>query len=135
MGASGGHIPVSGPIACGVTRRNVSASISIEERAGVWIVTVAGELDYADCAAFRIRIDHVLMEMPAACIVDLSGVDYLDSSALGILLSLYRAYEGGPGKLVLVASETVDGILGITRLDKIFVTAADIEEALTIVGD
>jgi anti-sigma B factor antagonist len=108
----------------------VSATISTEERPGVRILTARGELDYADCAAFRAQVELVLLEMPPACIVDMSEVDYLDSSALGVLLSLYRAYEGDAGRLVLIASETVDGILRITRLDRIFVTATDVDSAL-----
>ncbi len=109
------------------------ASISTDERPGAWVLTARGELDYADCANFRSHVDRVLRAMPAACIVDLSGIDYLDSSGLGLLLSLYREYGSAGGKLVLVASETVDGILDITRLDNLFDTADDVESALASV--
>jgi anti-sigma B factor antagonist len=108
----------------------VPATISTDERPGAWVLTARGELDYADCAAFRSHVDRVLQAMPSACIVDLSEIDYLDSSGLGLLLSLYREYGNAGGKLVLVASETVDGILDITRLDNLFATADDVESAL-----
>jgi anti-sigma B factor antagonist len=108
----------------------VPATISSDERPGAWVLTARGELDYADCAAFRSHVDRILRAMPPACIVDLSEIDYLDSSGLGLLLSLYREYGTAGGKLVLIASETVDGILDITRLDTLFATAEDVESAL-----
>jgi anti-sigma B factor antagonist len=110
------------------------AAMSIDERPGVWVLTARGELDYADCAAFRSQVERIVSAMPAACIVDLSGIDYLDSSGLGLLLSLYREYGGAGGKLVLVASDTVDGILEITRLDNVFTTTDTVDDALVSVG-
>lgn len=106
------------------------ASIFIEERPDAWVLTAQGELDYSECAGFRLQIDRILRAMPPACIVDLSQIDYLDSSGLGLLLSLSREYTSAGGHLVLITNETVDGILEITRLDGIFSTAADIESAL-----
>lgn len=109
------------------------ASISIDERPDAWVLTARGELDYADCAQFRSHVEHIVSAMPVACILDLSGVDYLDSSGLGLLLSLYREYGGSGGKLLLVSSETVNGILDITRLGGYFTTAGDVESALALV--
>ena len=104
--------------------------ITIEERPTVWIVTARGELDYSDCDTFRSAVDRVIRAKPSACIVDLSAVDYLDSSCLGLLLSLHRDYELAGGSLTLVASEIVDGVLAITRLAGIFTSAPDIESAI-----
>jgi anti-sigma B factor antagonist len=112
----------------------VSSTIWIDERPDVWVLSARGELDYADCGALRSNIERVVRAMPRACIVDLSGVDYLDSAGLGLLLSLYREYGTVGGELVLVTSEVVDGILSITRLDSVFTTADDIESALAQVA-
>jgi anti-anti-sigma factor len=110
------------------------ARIEIHERPGVWVLEASGELDYADGEAFRRQIDRVVTEMPSACIVDLSGIEYLDSSGLGLLLRLYREYTGSGGRLVLVASAVVDGILEITRLDELFATADDLGAALASIS-
>lgn len=112
----------------------MSAELSIDERPDVWVLTARGELDYAECGTFRKQIEHIVSEMPTACIVDMSGIDYLDSSGLGLLLSLYREYGGAGGQLVLVASDTVDGILEITRLDDVFTTVDSLRGALARVG-
>lgn len=108
----------------------MAATIEIDERPDAWILTVAGELDYSKCSAFRQHIDRILNHVPAACIVDFSDIEYLDSSGLGLLLSLAREYSMAGGRLVLVTNETVDGILEITRLDGLFTTAEDVPAAL-----
>ncbi len=114
--------------------RNMPAEMHIDERPGVWVLTARGELDYGECAAFRKLVERIVSEVPPACIVDLSGIAYLDSSGLGLLLSLYREYGGAGGRLVLVASDTVDGILEITRLDDVFAKADTVSGALQSVG-
>lgn len=108
--------------------------MSIDERPSAWVLTVAGEFDYAVCPAFRSHVDRVLRSMPSACIVDLSRVDYLDSSGLGLLLSLYREYTDAGGHLVLIPSEMVWGILDITKLGSLFETASDVETSVAGLG-
>jgi anti-sigma B factor antagonist len=122
--------PVATPARC-----SVPASLWIEERPGVWLLTARGELDYADCSAFRSMVERVVQARPEACIVDFSGVEYLDSSCLGQLLSLHRDYCGAGGRLALVASKPVGAILDVTRLDGMFEVAADIASALASLSD
>jgi anti-sigma B factor antagonist len=112
----------------------MSAHIEIDERPGVWVLQARGELDYADRDPFRHHIERILSERPRACIVDLSGIEYLDSSGLGLLLRLYREYTRSGGRLVLVASPMVEGVLEITRLDDLFTTAHDLVAALASVN-
>ncbi len=106
------------------------ASIALEQRDDAWILTVSGELDYAECAGFRMYIDRILKATPPATVVDFSGLDYLDSSGLGLLLSLSREYSSAGGRLAIVTNTTVNSILEITRLSGIFTTAATLDEAL-----
>ena len=110
------------------------AHIEIDERPGVWVLEASGELDYADCEPFRRNVERILSERPRACIVDLSGIEYLDSSGLGLLLRLYREYTSSGGRLVLITSPVVEGVLEITRLDDLFTTADDLGAALASVG-
>ena len=105
-------------------------TITLDELPEAWVLTVCGELDYGESAGFRLKIDKILRAMPAAIVVDLSQVTYLDSSGLGLLLSLSRGYEAEGGRLFLVTNETVDSILEITRLAGIFTIEADARTAL-----
>jgi anti-sigma B factor antagonist len=108
-------------------------SIELAQQPGYWLLTLAGDLDYGECAAFRMNIDRILKSAPPATVVDLSGVEYLDSSGLGLLLSLSKEYGTTGGKLVLVTNDTVDNILSLTRLNGIFSTAPELEQALQII--
>jgi anti-anti-sigma factor len=108
-------------------------TINLDQNPDVWIADMAGDLDYGECAAFRMQIDRILHESPPAVILDLSGIEYLDSSGLGLLLALSKEYGAQGGKLVLVINDTVDNILSLTRLNGIFATAADLNEARAMI--
>lgn len=109
-------------------------STSLDKRTGVWIASLKGELDYNECSSLRMTVDRILKEMPPAAVVDLAGVEYIDSSGLGLLLSLSKAYGASGGRLVLVTNESTENVLNLTRLSPMFVRAASLDEALTMIG-
>jgi anti-sigma B factor antagonist len=111
----------------------MALTINLDQTPAYWRLTLVGDLDYGECSSFRMNIDRILKSAPPATIVDLSDVEYLDSSGLGLLLSLSKEYGQSGGKLVLVTNETVDNILSLTRLNGIFATAPKIDEALQMV--
>jgi anti-sigma B factor antagonist len=108
-------------------------SINLVQNPDVWVAELSGDLDYGECAAFRMHIDRIIREAPPAVILDLTGIEYLDSSGLGLLLALSKEYGSQGGKLVLVINDTVDNILSLTRLNGIFATATDMAEARAMV--
>lgn len=109
----------------------VALTITIDRLAEAWVLAACGELDYGECGAFRRQIDNILRARPAALIIDFSRVDYLDSSGLGLLLSLWQENGSRGGRQVLVTNETVDSILGITRLAGVFAIRPDVDSALS----
>jgi anti-sigma B factor antagonist len=109
--------------------------IELEQNDDTWTLTLSGELDYSECAAFRMNIDRILKASPPSTIVNVSRLDYLDSSGLGLLLSLSKEYGAQGGRLVLVTNETVDNILSLTRLNGIFSTASSVDEAKELIAD
>ena len=109
--------------------------IELEQSDDTWTLTLSGELDYSECAAFRMNIDRILKASPPSTIVNVSRLDYLDSSGLGLLLSLSKEYGAQGGRLVLVTNETVDNILSLTRLNGIFSTASTVDEAKELIAD
>lgn len=113
----------------------MALNIELTQGDTYWLLRLTGDLDYGECASFRMNIDRILKTSPPATIVDLSALDYLDSSGLGLLLSLSKEYGAQGGRLVLVTNETVDNILSLTRLNGIFSTAATIDDALAILGE
>ena len=113
----------------------MSLSIDLVQGESYWLLTLAGDLDYGECASFRMNIDRILKASPPSTVVDLSELEYLDSSGLGLLLSLSKEYGAQGGRLVLVTNETVDNILSLTRLNGIFSTATSVDEARSVLGE
>ncbi len=108
----------------------MALTIDLSQEPAYWVLRLVGDLDYGECATFRMNIDRILKSAPPATLVDLSKLEYLDSSGLGLLLSLSKEYGAEGGRLVLVTNETVDNILSLTRLNGIFATASTMDEAL-----
>ncbi len=65
------------------------------------------------------------------CAVDLSQVRYMNSSGIGILITLLTKFRNHEGEMVLIRpSETIRKLLLITKLNKIFSINETKEEAL-----
>lgn len=112
----------------------MALTLDLTESPSHWMLTLAGDLDYGECSTFRMSIDRIIKASPPVTIVDLSGLEYLDSSGLGLLLSLSKEYGAQGGRLALVTNETVDNILSLTRLNGIFSTASTVDEARVALG-
>ena len=83
-------------------------------------ISVQGRFDFSSLQAFKNSYEHI-EKKPKAYVIDLKDSEYLDSSALGMLLSL-RDYAGGDGAQVSVTNCNADvkKILIITKLDELF---------------
>lgn len=83
-------------------------------------IVVQGRFDFSALQQFRNAYEKITPK-PKAYIIDLKESDYLDSSALGMLLAL-RDYAGGDDANIRVVNSNVDvkKILVITKLDELF---------------
>lgn len=95
------------------------------------VLEVAGEVDVYTAPVLRDRLADLLEAGKRHLIVDLGGVEFLDSTGLGVLVAgLNRAREVG-GSLSLVCSqERVLKLFRITGLDEVFTVHATVEDAL-----
>ncbi|TAK68215.1 MAG: STAS domain-containing protein [Actinomycetota bacterium] len=101
---------------------------------GVTIVGVAGEVDIATAP----ELDAVLAALPAgpaAVVVDLVDVGFLDSTGLGVLVKASaRAREHGGSFGLVVANPSVDKVFRLTGLDAVIPLHASVAEAVGAVG-
>ena len=94
-----------------------------EERsdAGVHIVNVSGEIHVSTAPAFREQLNGVIEGGATMLVLDLSGVDFIDSTGLSVLLNGLRLVSQRHGRLALVcANPTVMRLFQITSLDATF---------------
>ncbi|MEA2493235.1 MAG: anti-sigma factor antagonist [Thermoleophilaceae bacterium] len=101
---------------------------SVEQRTRV--VAISGELDMAAAPAFEEKLLSCLAgEDPV--ILDLSDVGYMDSTAIGALISARKKANMTRGRFaVVVQPGDVERMLKITRLDTAFDIVETREEAL-----
>ena len=96
---------------------------------GVPVVSASGEIDVATAPPLRDRLQALTTSGKSTVVVDLLGVTFLDSTALGVLVgALKRCREAG-GDLPLVIDEPrifkVFEITGLTGVFPIFENVRD----------
>lgn len=84
------------------------------------IIHVNGRFDFSSLQLFRNAYESSKGE-PSAYTIDLGGSDYVDSSALGMLLAL-RDYAGGDSAKIKIVNcnNDIKKILVVTKLDELF---------------
>ena len=98
----------------------MQANISTE--AGKAVIKLVGRFDFNTHRDFRGAYEPLIADASVASVtVDFSGVDYLDSSALGMLLML-RDKLGGANKEVALTGVrgNVKQVLDIANFGKLF---------------
>jgi anti-sigma B factor antagonist len=88
------------------------------------VVTLRGELDAHDASRLRELFSAAVTELEAASrpclVVDLTGVAFLDSTALGTIIGAVRRVREAGGELRIVLPETAARrIFEITGLDEV----------------
>jgi anti-sigma B factor antagonist len=85
-----------------------------------YTVTVAGELDLFTCTELQEELAALPGDVTRA-LVDLSGVTFIDSTGIGLLVRFAQKLRSRGGGVVLVADdEAVLKPLRITKLDQLF---------------
>ncbi len=83
-------------------------------------ISIQGRFDFSSLQLFRNAYEKVTQK-PLAYVIDLKESEYLDSSALGMLLAL-RDHAGGDTANIRITqcNSDVKKILVITKLDELF---------------
>lgn len=102
-------------------------------KAGTFLVVrIGGELDHHYCDIIRSRIDPELMEPPIRNIVfDLSGLTFMDSSGIGMLMGRLRIVQAIGGTACLICeNRSVLRILEMSGVMRLFTRCRTISEAV-----
>lgn len=105
---------------------------------GAWaVLQVSGELDLVTSPVLRQRVHDVVAEGRHSLVLDLSQVQFCDSSGVGVLIAARRLLRSCQGRLrlVLPAQGAVDGshvnrVLGALGVRRLFDVRADLDDAL-----
>jgi anti-sigma B factor antagonist len=110
------------------------AELSIEARAmgDRTVLTVRGELDLYTAPALRDRVLAAAAEGQHRLVIDLSGVPFMDSSGLGVIVACLKRLRESGGDLALVTApgSPPSKLLSLTGLDRAIPTSSTPDEAL-----
>jgi anti-sigma B factor antagonist len=109
----------------------VDLSLRTSELDGVTVVAVEGEIDVYTAPRLRDRITELVGDGAYQIVVDLEGVDFLDSTGLGVLVGGLKKVRAHGGSLQLVCTqERLLKIFRITGLAKVFAIHGDTDAAV-----
>jgi anti-sigma B factor antagonist len=89
--------------------------VHIESSSGVSVVALAGELDLSTIRRMVGPLLEQVTQRPAV-LVDLSKLEFIDSSGIGVLVQAYRSANGTPMSLVIGADSQVERTFAIAGL-------------------
>ncbi len=94
-------------------------------------VKLRGEIDHHSAVSVRSAIDAKIYELhPRSMTLDLSAIDFMDSSGLGLIMGRYAIIQKLGGEFaVLNPSERVSRILALSGIGKIISVTFEKEEA------
>jgi anti-sigma B factor antagonist len=111
-----------------------STDLSTRSCDGHAVVALRGELDLADAVAVAAALAAVAAREPGI-IVDLAGLEFIDSSGVAALARGRRQARQAGGDLLLAApQQKVTRVLAITRLADAFSVYATVEDAARETG-
>ena len=105
--------------------------LSVTEQDGVMVLAAQGEIDVSTAPALRQELVELAAAGSGSVVVDLQGVDFLDSTGLGVLVSgLKRFRTGGSDLLLVVTSPRIGKVFEITGLTQVFSMHESLDDAV-----
>jgi len=106
--------------------------LNTHERYNSVVIEVKGDIVGGPAAEeFQNALKKIIDEGKTNVIVDLSGVKYMNSTGIGILIRGYTTVKTAGGLLKLAAlTEKIQGVLSITQLNKVFEIYQTVDEAI-----
>ena len=100
----------------------MSLTINAREVAHVTILDVTGRIVLGDeIGSLRDTVRNLLADGKKKIILNLAGVDYIDSSGVGELVSSYTTVRNAGGELKLLnLTQKVQDVLYVTKLYTVF---------------
>jgi anti-sigma B factor antagonist len=96
------------------------------------IVSVSGEVDLETASQLGDHALDALRDVSPHVLLDLTGVTFMDSTGLKVLLSIQRRADLAGGSFAIAgASRSVRKILSVTGLDQTFTIHDTVDEAPT----
>ncbi len=105
--------------------------LDVAERNGHAVLSVTGEVDVYTAPQFREQLIQLVDQGHRNIGVDLQGVEFLDSTGLGVLVGGLKRVRSHDGDLALVCTQRrILKVLEITGLTKVFTIHDSVDAAV-----
>lgn len=91
---------------------------------------LADRLDAASAPGFKGKMVDFINKGHNQIILDLSAVDFIDSSGLGAMVSTLKTLSNRGNLILCNLRESVKGLFTLTRMDRVFPIQSSLEDAL-----
>lgn len=94
------------------------------------VLAVKGEVDVYTAPRLREKLVELVSQGKTQVVVDLNGVDFLDSTGLGVLVGGLKRLRSNDGELSLVCNQPrILKVFEITGLTKVFTISESVDAA------
>ena len=106
--------------------------VSFAIRHRILIVSVTGDIDQHNAASIREQIDmRISHENVRKVIFDFTGLDFMDSSGIGIIIGRYKLMKAINGEVCIVVKKpTLRKLLELSGVQRIALICASLSDAM-----
>ena len=98
----------------------LSINVNNNKTNGVWEFSLVGEIDISNAHYFKKQLETAVTEKKQNISIDLSGLNYIDSTGLGVIIGVYGSVKKeGLSVKIINPKDNVKKLLIISGLDKI----------------
>ncbi len=98
---------------------------------GIYILRIHGNLDMLNAGILKERLNNFISQNEIKVILDLGGVNFIDSSGFGLIMSLNdKLSEAGGGLRIAKVSKTIRQIFKISKISSVVQLFETTEEAI-----
>ena len=99
------------------------------------LIRVVGEIDHHTAQELREKTENALIQMGGRNILfDFSGVTFMDSSGIGMLIGRYKQVQVLGGRMgIFSVNETIEEIIRLSGLNQLFPIFVTLQDAFSYV--
>ena len=114
-----------------MNRLTVSLRGGFEKRKGILLFYFTGQLDAYSEKQFKVYVNDVLQTNELPVIIDLSKIDFIDSSGLGAMVQTAKLCNKSKRSFMVVGNARVKQTIKLVRLEEFLNFVPDLPTALS----
>ena len=107
-------------------------SLITTEADGHTVLAVSGDIDLSTVPNLRARLIEIVSSGTTSFVIDLSSVQFIDSTGLGVLVGAQRRLRAVDGQLTLIVPDgQMRSLFHVTGLDRVLTIVDGVEGGQT----